>query len=96
MCKAQIDIEYYNIVKDKLIRKFIGWLFPIKWRKWRAKIRQLQSSNIMQNKKACHPSTLARKATRTLRLDFFFELILKINNPQLRLATTWPLHSGRP
>ena len=56
----------------------------------------IERVGIMQNKKACHPSTLARKATRTLRLDFFFELILKINNPQLRLATTWPLHSGRP
>ena len=61
---------------------------------WSFAIRDRWS--IMQNKKACHPSTLARKATRTLRLDFFFELILKINNPQLRLATTWPLHSGRP
>ena len=38
----------------------------------------------MQNKKACHPSTLARKATRTLRLDFFFELIVFGKNFFLR------------
>ena len=46
--------------------------------------------------KSVPPLNAREKGHENLEARFFFELILKINNPQLRLATTWPLHSGRP
>ena len=57
-----------------------AWLFEFYVDKTKNKISQLSTiyylrlsikNNIMQNKKACHPSTLARKATRTIRSKIF-------------------------